>query len=179
MSDGSVCLAEYVRRRGEQKLHAHVSTPIISSVTLSKREFGTLAPREALRGKEWTLPEEVAKRFCRLTSPLCYQHAPQPDWVTDAHIDARVGSVEDGVARVSYAGRISSVHVAGGGGKISQQKVTLTGQGLYDTEAKRLRSLLIVGPGTLLWTEAPDQPVPFDALAEWELQASEGSSNEN
>ena len=47
------------------------------------------------------------------------------------------------------------------------QETTLTGEGVYDVRAKALRSLLLVGAGTLRWPEAPEKLVNFDALVEW------------
>jgi hypothetical protein len=164
MADGSVCLAEYVRRYGNT-LHQTTTSPVISSLTLSAKQFAALAPPEAAEGAQWTLPDDVAKRFCRLTSPLCYQHAPQPGWVTRVRIDARVREIKDGVARLTYEGAIASRQ-----GRISEQETRLRGEATYDVTANRMRSVLIVGSGTLVWSEAPDQPVTFHALAEWTEQ---------
>jgi hypothetical protein len=166
--DGSVCLAVYVRRWGNT-LYSHGSSPVISSVRLTEDEFRALAPRELISGSEWSLPSEVAKRFCRLTSPLCYQHAPQPDWVTNVRIDAKLKSTDPNVGWIGYTGRLASVHAVGGKA-ISEQSVALTGEGQYDVKSKRMRSLVFVGTGKLVWSEAPDKPATFHALAEWELE---------
>lgn len=164
MSDGSVCLAAYVRRYGNT-LHQTIASPVISSVTLSEKEFKALAPREAVPGAEWSLPEGVARRFCRLTSPLCAQHAPQPDWVTGVRIRGKVQTIQAGVARLSYEGHLSSAQRG-----VSDQEVKLTGEGVYDVTAKKMRSILIVGSGRLVWKDAPGNPAPFHALAEWSLE---------
>lgn len=169
--DGSVSLAEYVRRR-DRGPHLHTTSPVISTITLSAKELRALAPPEPVVGTKWSLPGPVAKRFCRLTSPMCYQHAPQPDWVSGAHLEAKVRSIRDGQARVRYEGTLISVHRSGIGKKISEQKVALEGEGIYDVKAQQMRALMFVGSGTLKWPEAPDAIVTFDALAEWTLEGA-------
>jgi hypothetical protein len=172
MPDGSVCLAAYVRRWGNS-LYAHGTSPVISSVTLSEDEFRALAPREVATGAEWKVPEAVARRFARITSPLCYQHAPQPDWVRGVRISAKVSAIRGDTALLRYEGKISSAHVTGGT-KISEQETTFTGEGVYDVRTKAMRSLLLVGSGRLLWTEAPERPATFHALVEWTLEGYGG-----
>ncbi len=172
-SDGSVCLAEYVRSRGR----SNIRTPVISSVVLSKKDFKAFAPRNVADGAEWTLPNSVAKKLCRVASPMCYQHAPQPDGVTGVTIKARVSRVRNGLAEVHYKGRMSSERIMRRGRVLSEQELTFTGEGVYDVGAERMRSLRIVGSGTFRWPEeAPGKTVPFDALVEWELGPSESST---
>ena len=173
MPNGSVSLAEYVRQRER----SNIKSPVISSVTLSKKEFGAFAPRRGVRGTKWTLPEAVAKKLCRVASPMCYQHAPQPDWVKDIAIIAEVREIKDGVAWLNYKGKLSSERIMRGGKILSEAEVTLTGEGAYDLQAKRMRSLLIVGSGTFRWPEeAPGKRVLFDALVEWQFQPSESAT---
>ncbi len=174
-SDGSVCLAEYVRRRDPSKIRS----PVISSVILSRKEFETFAPLKAADGKEWTLLEAVAKKLCRVASPMCYQHAPQPDWVKAVAVKARVRTIRNGLAELSYEGKMSSERTWSNGKILSEQALTLKGEGVYDIGARRMKSLLIVGVGTFRWPEeAPDEPVPFDALIEWESQPPESATKD-
>jgi hypothetical protein len=163
--EGGACLAQYVRRWGNT-LFSHGSSPVISSVALSAAELRELAPPKVVVGTRWTVPEAVTRRFCRLSSPLCFQHAPQPDGVTAASIEGRVASIDGAGARLVYTGRIASTHRG-----ISEQEVRLEGEGSCDVNGAALRSLLIVGSGSLVWKEAPDKPATFDALAEWTLGA--------
>lgn len=174
MSDGSVRLAEYIRPSDDSLAFLSTRTPVIASLTLTRQEFAALAPARAVVGTTWTLPDDVAKKFARVTSPMCYQHAPQPDWVTAVRIAARVQGVEGGTARLRYEGRIATEHRAGSR-SISVQEARLAGEGVYDLSARTMRSLLVVGSGTLRWPEAPEKPVAFDALVEWVLEeASDG-----
>ena len=164
-SDGSVCLAEYVRRRDRDK----IKSPVISSVILSGKEFEAFAPRKPIEGEAWTLPGSVAKKLCRVASPMCYQHAPQPDWVKGVVVKANVRTIRNGLAELSYEGKMSSQRVMSNGKVLSEQELALQGEGVYDIAAGKMRSLLIVGSGTFRWPEeAPDKRLPFDALIEWE-----------
>ncbi len=172
-SDGSVRLAEYVRQRDRSK----ISSPVISSVRLSGKEFQAFAPRSATSGKEWTVPESIAKKLCRVASPMCYQHAPQPDWVKAVTLKAKVGTTSNGLMNVSYHGTMSTQRVLRGRA-FSQQEITLNGEGVYDMAEGKMRSLLIVGSGTMRWLQESIGPVGFDALIEWESQAPESASTD-
>ena len=166
--DGSVRLAEYVRQRDRLK----IKSPVISSVRLSAKEFQAFAPRSATSGKVWTVPESVAKKLCRVASPMCYQHAPQPDWVKAVTLKAKVGTISNGLMKVSYQGTMSTQRVLRGRA-FSAQEVTLNGEGVYDLSERKMRSLLIVGSGTMRWLQGSTKPLAFDALIEWESQAPE------
>jgi hypothetical protein len=172
MRDGSVSLAEYIRTSEEDLKSVHPKSPVISSVTLSEEEFRAFAPQEANVGARWALPNDVAKKLSRASSPLCYQHAPQPDWVTDVRLNAEVQAFKEGAAWVRYEGRIASAHRVRGT-TVSDHEVELTGYGVYDLKAKRMRSLLLVGSGSVRWPEDPKKRVTFDALVEWNLEVPE------
>jgi len=174
MPDGSVCLAEYVRTSEDDKRFMNAKSTVISSATLTQREFKNLAPQQSDVGANWTLPDDVAKKFSRISSPLCYQHAPQPDWVKAVRIGAEVRTIKDGAAWLRYDGRIASEHQVTGK-TISVQETKLTGEGVYDLKTKTMRSLLLVGSGTLRWPEEPKKLVTFDVLVEWNLKAPESS----
>ena len=53
---------------------------------------------------------------------------------------------------------------------MSVQETKLTGEGVYDIKTKSMRSVLLVGSGTLRWPEAKEKLVTFDALVEWILE---------
>ena len=68
---------------------------------------------------------------------------------------------------------MSSERIMRNGKILSEQELTLKGEGVYDVGAGRMRSLLIVGSGTFRWPEeAPNKPIPFDALIEWAFDPS-------
>ncbi len=175
MRDGSVSLAEYIRASDNALSFMNAKSPVISSVTLSAKEFRAFAPQDAVVGANWALPDEVAKRLSRITSPLCAQHAPQPDWVTGVRLNAEVRTVKDGAAWLRYEGEISSTHRVASK-TVSVQETKLTGEGVYDLKTKSMRSVLLVGSGTLRWPEAPEQLVTSDALVEWVLESPESAS---
>jgi hypothetical protein len=170
MQDGSVCLAESVRTSDDALRFMDAKSPVISRVTLSATEFRAFAPGEPAVGSKWTIPEAVAKRLSRVTSPMCYQHAPEPGWVTGVLLDAEVRSIEGGVAWLGYQGRISSEHRVGNV-VVSVQDTKLSGEGAYDVSNNCLRSVLLIGEGELRWPEDPEKRVTFDALVEWRRDA--------
>lgn len=166
MPDGGVCLAQYIRPSAQALATLHTKTPVVSNMVLSAKEFDALAPPRPVVGAKWTVPGEVAKRFSRVTSPLCRQHAPEPDWVTAVEMSAEVRTVKDDAALVRYEGRIASKHEVAGQ-TISVQQTKLTGEGVYDLQTKALRSVLLVGTGSLRWREAPQKAITFEVLVEW------------
>ena len=148
--------------------HNGIMAPVMSSVTLTRKEFRAFAPRRAVRGAKWTVPDTVAKKLCRVTSSGCYQHAPQPDWITGVHLNAEVRTIKNGVAWLSYSGRVSTTDP-----RLSwknSSKVKLTGDGVYDIKTKKMRSVLIIGTGISRTAEFPDTTVSFHALIEWALE---------
>jgi hypothetical protein len=172
MPDGGVSLAAYLRPSDASLAYLNTRTPVVSSVSLTEKEFTALAPRQAVVGERWKLPDAVARRFSRVTSPLCRQHAPEPDWVTGVEIHAEVRAIKDGMAWLHFDGRIASEHQVRAQ-TISVQATKLTGEGVYDIEATAMRSVLLVGSGTLRWPEAPEKIVAFDVLVEWAREAPE------
>ena len=164
-ADGSVSLAEYVRRRDRDQ----IKSPVISTVNLTGKEFAYFGPPKAAPGETWLVPDAVAKKFCRAASPMCYQHAPQPKWFKDINLKARVVKVEDGRATLDYEGRLSSERLWQNGKVLSEQELTLRDEGVYDLATKKIQSLLLMGSGTFCWPEEnPGKRIPFDALIEWQ-----------
>jgi hypothetical protein len=139
---------------------------VVSSVILTEKELTAMAPRHAVDGAKWDLPNDVAKKFSRVTSPLCRQHAPEPDWVTAVRFHADVRALKDGAAWLRYDGMLASEH-RGASDTISVQETRFTGEGVYDLTTKVMRSVTLVGSGTLRWREAPGRLVDFDVLVEW------------
>ena len=160
--DGSVRLAEYVRRLDK----SNISSPVISSVVMSEDEFRTFAPLKAVKDAQWSIPIPIAKKLCRVASPMCYQHAPQPSWVTGVTLKGAVESVQDGKIRISYTGKLAAQRVIRGSA-FSRQEVALRGEGIYDSGDGRMQELLIVGSGQIRWLQEDTPPAAFNALVEW------------
>jgi hypothetical protein len=79
--------------------------------------------------------------------------------------------------KVDYHGTMSAQRVLRGR-VFSEQEVKLTGEGFYDLTEGKMRSVRIVGSGTMRWLQEKTKPVDFDALIEWESDAPESSSQE-
>lgn len=169
MPDGSVRLAAYLRPSSKTLASLTIKSPVISSIALTRGGFKTLAPPRPVVGAKWLLPDEAARQFARVTSPLCRQHAPEPDWVTAVRIQGEVQTLKDEAAVVRYEGRIASEHHAGGT-TVSVQMMTFTGEGIYDLKSKEMCSILLVGSGTLRWPEAPGKLFVFEVLVEWDIE---------
>jgi hypothetical protein len=167
MHDGSVCLAEYVLSSREASRFQNARSPIVSSVVLTREELASFAPAAVEPGLRWIVPEATVRKLARITSPLCFQHAPQPDWVTNVCIEARVMSLADDTARICYSGEIASTHRVGREA-ISIQRAKLSGEGSFNVETGKMQYLLLLGSGQLQWPEAPEKVVDFQALVEWE-----------
>lgn len=166
LANGNVCLAQYVRRRDS----SNIQSPVIASVVLSKDQLGAFAPPVTERDQTWAVSDAVVKKLCRVLSPLGYERAPQEDWITEIRLTGQVDSIGDGFAHLKFSGHISSAEHGYIRGNIhSRQEVTLEGSGLYHLESGQIQSLQVVGSGMICWIrEAPDHPVPFDVLIEWQ-----------
>ena len=188
-SDGSVCLAIYVRNvlgGGRHRAPADVNRdslwtwegdlrpdgpPVIDSVTLTEKEWKTLIPPMATVGTEWRIPQDVARKFARTVSPSSDQSLmPGPGDAKIAELTAKVESVADGQAQVRLAGKWETAHKYDG--KVSFGWASAEGIGQYDIGRTTLRSL------TLVLNGAFRSPPPYDtadrpigAVVEWRSQA--------
>lgn len=160
---GRVSLAEYVRQSDRQS--SFFKAPVMSQVTLTREQFLAFSPPKTTAGTTWRVPAAVARKLCRLTSPLSVQHAPQPAWVTHVELTARVVEVQGRKLRLQYDGNISTSDP-----RLSwknHSNLSLTGDGLYDSGSRSMQSLLIVGTGTRRTEEFPKKVVSYSALVEW------------
>src|SRR5262249_55503866 len=121
--DGAVCLAIYARQMlggGRRNVPAGVAASrrwlwdgvlrtdgpaVIDSLTLTTKEWATLAPPKNQVGSTWAVPETVARQFCRVLIPSSDQSAmPLPDDAKRAKLEGTIESVEDGLARIRLTG---------------------------------------------------------------------------
>jgi len=167
-SDGTVCLAIYARQMlggGRQNVPAGVAASrrwlwdgalrpdgpaVIDSLTLTAKEWATLAPPRTEVGTTWTMPEAVARPFCRVLIPSSDQSAmPRPQDAKRAELTARVEAVEGGLVRIRLGGAWEAVHLAEGDPKRPLRgAATAEGIAVYDLKQGRMQSLLLVFRGT-------------------------------
>jgi hypothetical protein len=161
--DGGARLAVSVigLRSGKQE-----GPPAVDSVLLGKDEWAAFAPPE---GKtEWEFPEAVGKKFAPALSPLTDSiFVPRPGDVTRATVAARVVREADGLVVVRYTGEWESRHLRDGNEKFPITAASAgEGVGVYDPEARAMRSLIWVLKGTYR-NGATAAPVPTAAVVEW------------
>jgi hypothetical protein len=170
--DGGATLAIYLRENGRGLREDGLGNLILDSVTLTDKELATLAPAEAEVDSAWVVPEAVARKFSGVCGPGDETSMPRPKEVTAARVSGRVKRVADGVAYLTFSGRIAAAHKQDSG-KFVRGDTSLTGVGAYDVRGKRLLSLTWVFDGLYCGPPPHDQPARYGAVVEWRRQRAE------
>jgi hypothetical protein len=185
--DGSVDLALYVRQvlgGGRESIpsgvepdrawlwdgpHRADGPPVIDTVALSAGEWRAFVPPAVEPETSWSLPEEVARKFTRLLTASSDQSAmPRPEDATLAELDCHVESVSGGEARIRLSGRWEMSHaIEDDKNRLQFGAASARGVAVYDTQAKMLRSFLLVFDGTLRHGRPDASPSRTGAVAEW------------
>jgi len=167
-ADGGVRLALSVigLRNGRQE-----GAPVVDSIRLNAEQWGAFATPEgtAKAGREWTIPEETARRFAPALSPMTDPiFSPTLGDVTTAKITAKVERVGEGITVVRYAGRWESAHDRDGDPKFPI-RTTATGEGVgvFDTKTGKLTAVAWVLTGTYRNGPVTEKPRPTAAVVEW------------
>jgi len=190
-SDGSVCLAIYARQMlGGERKSAPKDVPtsrqwlwdgalrpdgpvVIDSLTLTAKEWATLALPKHQAGSTWAVPASVARQFCRVLIPSSDQSAmPCPDDAKLARLEGTVESVEDGQARIRLTGTWEAVHLQEGDAKRPLRgAATAEGFALYDVKRQAMHSVLLVFSGS--YGRPHDESVcAAGAVVEWQSKQS-------
>ncbi|HEV3081659.1 MAG TPA: hypothetical protein VGY66_17910 [Gemmataceae bacterium] len=190
-TDGSVCLAIYARQMlggGRENAPADVATSrlwlwdgtlrpdgpaVIDSLTLTAKEWAALAPPKTEVGTTWTVPEAVARQFCRVLVPSSDQSSmPRPKDAKLAALTGRVESVDNGLARILLAGGWEAVHLQEGDAKRPMGgEATARGIAVFDLKRRAMQSVLLVFSGT--YGRPKDETVcATGAVVEWHHQRS-------
>ena len=148
----------------------------LDSVSLSAAEWSNLAPPDFREGSQWVIPKTVGLRLFPLLNPLDRKFG-DPGEVTGVQLTGRVVSVRDGIAHLSYAGRIEGTHhgtksEAKEGQEYSSALKMAGGVSTYDLEAGQMLKLTWVWDGRFSdFSSASDhdrqQPARFVVVAEW------------
>jgi hypothetical protein len=168
--DGRHCLSVYfcVLYHGKRE-----APPNIDSILLTPAELAALAPAKLEAGVEGTVPEAIARKFCRAISASSdTSHMPGPEDVTSVEMKAKVESVDGGVARVRLTGKWEAVKVEIYDPKKRPTYSTSSAEGLLtvDLEKKTPTSLLMVFGGTWRNVTPYDAPVASAAVVEWKAK---------
>jgi hypothetical protein len=185
--DGTVCLAAYTRQMlggGRSNVPAGVPASrhwlwdgalrpdgpvVIDSLTLTAKEWATLAPPKHQVGSTWAVPESVARQFCRVLIPSSDQSAmPRPDDSKLARLEGTVASIEDGKARIRLTGTWEAVHLQEGDAKRPLRgAATAEGLAIYDVKRQAMQSVLLVFSGS--YGRPNDESVAaVGAVVEWQ-----------
>lgn len=187
--DGSVCLAIYARQMlggGRQTAPAGVADSrlwlwdgtlrpdgpvVIDSLTLAAEQWLALSPPKTEVGTTWSVPDAVARQFCRVLVPSSDQSAmPHPEDAKLARLTATVETVEGGLARIHLTGVWDAVHlIEGDATRPVRGAATADGVAVYDLKQRSLQSLLLVFSGT--YGRPNDESVcATGAVAEWQYE---------
>ena len=164
--DGSVTLAVWTRYFFQGKGIGNGAT---DSVTWSAKEWKEFAPPEPVKGATWHLPAKMASQFsCCLSTVSDKSMMPRPDEVTEVDISGSVSRTKDGIATLSYTGRIAALHTHTFNKKyVYESRAKLRGIGTYDVDKQEMISLMwIFEGGSWLTHEKGDNPLA--AVVEWQ-----------
>jgi hypothetical protein len=167
--DGSVTLAIWTRYFSQGK---GIGNGAIDAVTLTDKQWREFAPPDVTTGKTWHIPAKLASEFSRCLSTVSDKATmPTPAEVTEVDFGGTVARVKDGIATLSYAGRISALHTHPFNKKyVTSVGARLRGIGSYDVAKKAMISLLWVleGGGHLVQDTSVS---PLAAVVEWQRDA--------
>src|SRR6185295_18030064 len=94
--DGSVSLAVIARLMHKGARDGPAAYDVLS---LSAMEWAAFAPPAKTEGTSWTIPDGVARKFCRILSPVSDENlTPRPEHVSQSELRATIASVEGGAA---------------------------------------------------------------------------------
>lgn len=144
--------------------------PVVDSIRLTKEQWAAfLPPKDAKVGREWEVPESVARRFVPALSPMTDPiFCPTCDDVTTAKIVAKVERITDGVAIVRYSGKWESAHNRDGDLKLPIRTSSEgEGVGVFDLKAGKPTAMAWLLRGSYL-NSPPAKARPTAAVIEWE-----------
>jgi hypothetical protein len=167
-ADGSVCLAIFLRYPIKGIPLRELPNPTIDSLILTAAEFRELAPPKAEEGARWQISQAVSRKFHRILGPGDEDTMPRLHEVRSVSLAGRVQSVQSGIAYLAYEGTIAGAHEMQSNKGKCQGSAKLTGVGVYDLGAGKLRSLVWVFDAT--WRGPPPsnkEARPYSGVVEW------------
>jgi hypothetical protein len=184
--NGSICLGVYARQMlGGGRQHApksvHASRywlwdgalrpdgpAVIDSLTLTAKEWATLAPPRTDVGSTWAVPEAVARQFCRVLIPSSDQSAmPRPADASLARLKASIEAVEDDQVCIRLTGSWQAVHLQEGDAKRPLRGEAIAeGLAHYDFKRQAMHSVLLVFSGS--YGRSNESVSAAGAVVEWQ-----------
>ena len=146
---------------------------MIDSLPLTAREWASLVPPKTKVGTTWSVPEAVARQFCRVLIPSSDQSSmPRPNDAKLARLTGNVESVEHGLARIHLSGAWEAVHLQEGDAKRPLRgTATAEGVAVYDLKQQAIESVLLVFTGS--YGRPNDEGVcAAGAVVEWHRTGS-------
>jgi hypothetical protein len=170
-ADGSVTLSCQMRYFSQGK---GIGNGALDAATFSAKDWKEFAPPEPVKNKSWHLPGKVCTEFSRCLSIVSDKSTmPRPEEVTEVEIVGTVERVKNGVAALSYRGRISALHPHTFNKNYETvSRANIRGVGSYDVEKKEMVSLLWIFEGANRNVRPPEKgESPFAAVVEWRRDA--------
>jgi hypothetical protein len=167
-ADGSACLAVFLRYPVKGIPLRELPNPTIDSLVLNAADFKDLVPPKPEVGARWDLPQEVSRKFHRVLGPGDEDTMPRLHEVRSVSFAGHVISVEGGLAYLAYEGTIAGWHEQQSNKGRCQGQAKLTGVGVYDLRARKLRSLVWVFDATFRSPPPNDKEArPYNGVVEW------------
>jgi hypothetical protein len=171
-ADGGVTLACHMRYFSQGK---GIGNGALDAAPFSAKDWKEFAPSEPVKGKKWHLPGKVASEFSRCLSIVSDKSSmPRPEEVTEVEITGTVERVKNGIATLSYAGRIAALHPHTFNKNYeTASRARIRGTATYDVEKKEMVSLLWIFEGANHNVRPPEKgESPFAAVVEWRRDAA-------
>ena len=120
------------------------------------------------------MPEEIARRFCRVLIPSSDQSSmPRPEDAKQARLIGTVESVKEGLARIRLAGVWEAVHLQEGDAERPLRgAATADGIAVLDARQQAMQSVLLVFSGSY-GRPNDDAVCAAGAVVEWQRTRSE------
>jgi hypothetical protein len=166
-ADGGVCLGVYLRIIYKGAPLRELPNPTLDSLVLTADEWKVLAPAAGEAGRTWAVPEAAGRKFSRILGPGDEDTMPRPHEVKTVQFTGKVQSVANGVAYLTYEGRITGAHNTQSNKGLCHGEAKLTGMARYDVKASRLLALVLVFDGTYRGPGPYGQPIPYGGVIEW------------
>ena len=170
LADGGVSLGIYLRYSIRGIPYREIPNPTIDSLVLTASEWKALVPTKVEADHEWTIKEDVGRKFCRVLGPGDENTMPRPNEVKYVRLTGNVQSIKNGVALIAFTGKIAGAHETQSNRGLCHGEAQLTGTGRYDVKTGRMLALVWVFDGVFRNVAPHDEPTKYSGVVEWRQQ---------